>query len=121
VQHTALVDRHVQAQHKALKDAVRQTRLEIAYKTYLGAQTFVLQTRPGIGQDAKAQMYNSVGKLLKFGSRWPYYTLCFGLFRFFSECFGYISFGLTETSKLAVSIIEAEQPKQTFSFGCCQD
>jgi hypothetical protein len=77
VQHKALKDRLAQAAHRLLKtdtskgstDAVRQTRSEVAYKTYLGAQTFVLQTCLGIGQDAEAQMYNSVGKLLKFGSR----------------------------------------------------
>jgi hypothetical protein len=60
-----------------------------------------MQTRLGIGQDAE------VGKLLKIWQQLSDSTLCL---RLVSECFGYISFGLTETSKLAVTIyVEAKQ------------
>jgi hypothetical protein len=55
-------------------------------------------------------------KSLKLGSSYPWFSACFGLFRFIS-----VYFGFNRNTETRCFAMEAKHPKQTFCFGKCRN
>ncbi len=97
-----------------LKAAVGQTPPEVAYKTCLRSTDFCITDMSRDRTRCRSTNVQFRGQITEIREQM---AELYPLFRFVSFCFGYSSFGLTQTLKLAVSIIEAKQPKQRLCFG----